>query len=84
MTQGTAGESTSNRVSADVGIEFVPSLPGGRAALAAEKEGRFVWLIAEGAMTDQCRREMRDYLSHIVRTGMWTQNWPRPQRPQYC
>ncbi|MEU2780591.1 hypothetical protein [Streptomyces sp. NPDC007110] len=43
-----------------------------------------MWLIAEGAMTDQCRREMRDYLSHIVRTGMWTQNWPRPQRPQYC
>ncbi|MFE9935904.1 hypothetical protein [Streptomyces hirsutus] len=60
---------------AELDIEFVPALPGGRAVFPAEREGKFVWLVAEGAMTEQCFREMRSYLAHIASAGMWVQNW---------
>lgn len=65
-------------------MEFVPTLPGGRAAVPAEREGRFVWLIAEGQMTQQCFDEMRQYLAYIVDEGKWQQNWDGkpPQPPQ--
>lgn len=56
-------------------MEMVPSLPGGRAVHPAEQEGRFVWLIAEGAMTKQCFDEMREYLRYIVDNDLWVQNW---------
>ncbi|MGI5408667.1 hypothetical protein ACQEV9_17970 [Streptomyces chartreusis] len=78
MTQDASGQSTERR-HPDVQMKFVSALPDGRAVVPAEQEGKFIWLIAEGAMTDQCRREMRDYLRHIVRSGMWTQNWPDPR-----
>ncbi|MFF9894907.1 hypothetical protein [Streptomyces longispororuber] len=39
-------------------------------------------MIAEGQMTQQCFDEMRQYLQHIVGTGMWQQNWDgKPQEP---
>ncbi|MCX5522272.1 hypothetical protein OG342_05235 [Streptomyces bobili] len=56
-------------------MEMVPTLPGGRAVHPAEQEGRFVWLIAEGAMTKQCFDEMREYLRYIVDNDLWIQNW---------
>lgn len=56
-------------------MEMVPTLPGGRAVHPAEQEGRFVWLIAEGAMTKQCFDEMREYLRYIVDNDLWVQNW---------
>ncbi|MFC7906413.1 hypothetical protein [Streptomyces nigra] len=84
MTQDASGESVERpRVEIDsverpyVKIEFVTALPDGRAVVPVEQEGKFAWLIAEGAMTEECRREMQAYLRHIVGTGMWTQNWPR-------
>ncbi|MFI1676992.1 hypothetical protein [Streptomyces sp. NPDC020607] len=70
---------------AEFDMEFVPHLPGGRAAVPAERAGKFVWMIAEGQMTEQCFAEMRQYLQHIVGTGMWQQNWdgkPPPQPPK--
>ncbi|MDT6983692.1 hypothetical protein ACFSUJ_11960 [Streptomyces lusitanus] len=60
---------------ARIDIQFVPDLPGGRAVVPAEKEGRLVWLVSEGAMTPECLAEMRDYLSHISGKGLWLQNW---------
>ncbi|MFF3928624.1 hypothetical protein [Streptomyces hirsutus] len=68
-------ENSDHQGEAELGIEFVPSLPGGRAVVPAEREGKFVWLVAEGAMTEQCFREMRSYLAHIASAGMWVQNW---------
>lgn len=56
-------------------MEMVPSLPGGRAIFPAEQQGRFVWLVAEGAMTQQCFDEMRAYIRYIVDNNLWTQNW---------
>ena len=56
-------------------MEMVPSLPGGRAVYPAEQEGQFVWLIAKGAMTQQCFDEMREYLRYIVDNDLWVQNW---------
>lgn len=79
MTKDASGESAERRVPTHVDLEFVSGLPGGRAVQPAEKNGKFVWLVAKGAMTEQCRREMRDYMTHIVSTGMWTQNWPNSQ-----
>lgn len=59
----------------EIDMEFVPSLPGGRSVYPAEQEGRFVWLVAEGAMTKQCFDEMRGYLRYIAAKGLWTQHW---------
>ena len=56
-------------------MELVPRLPGGRSIYPAEQQGRFVWLVAEGAMTQQCFDEMRGYLRYIVENKLWVQNW---------
>lgn len=56
-------------------MEMVPSLPGGRSIYPAEQEGRFIWLVADGAMTKQCFDEMRDYLRYIIDNNLWIQNW---------
>jgi hypothetical protein len=64
-------------------MEMVPSLPGGRSIYPAEQQGRFVWLVAEGAMTQQCFNEMREYGRYIVENRLWVQNWdgkPPPHR----
>ncbi|WP_405925479.1 hypothetical protein [Streptomyces sp. NBC_00035] len=65
----------SGAASAQFDMQFVPSLPEGRAVFPAEREGKFVWLVAEGAMTRQCFQEMKGYLDHIVGSGMWQQKW---------
>lgn len=62
-------------------MEMVPSLPGGRSVYPAEKQGQFVWLIAEGAMTKECFNEMREYLRYIVDNKLWIQNWDGGQPP---
>ncbi|MFF9215567.1 hypothetical protein [Streptomyces viridosporus] len=59
----------------EIDLQIVPHLPEGRAVFPAEREGKFVWLVAEGAMTEQCVREMRGYLSHIASNRLWVQNW---------
>ncbi|MGW2170353.1 hypothetical protein ACWC1C_07455 [Streptomyces sp. NPDC001705] len=78
MALDNSGESTNHngdQPAADFDMEFVAQLPDGRAVFPAEREGKFVWLVAKGAMTEQCFHEMRGYLLHIVGSGMWTQNW---------
>ncbi|MFF5795747.1 hypothetical protein [Streptomyces albogriseolus] len=74
---GDAGESAEQTTQhgAEFDMQLVPDLPGGRAVFPAERDGKFVWLVAEGAMSAQCFTEMREYLTHIVGSGMWTQNW---------
>lgn len=70
----------------EIDMEMVPSLPGGRSVYPAEQDGRFVWLVAEGAMTQKCFDEMRGYLRFIASEGLWTQHWggepdPGPDEP---
>ncbi|MFF3497429.1 hypothetical protein ACFYWS_39560 [Streptomyces sp. NPDC002795] len=67
---------------AEFDMEFRPSLPDGAAITPDEQSGRFVWLVAAGAMTRQCFDEMRGYLLHIVGTGEWTQDWRGGPSPQ--
>jgi hypothetical protein len=65
-------------------MEMVASLPGGRSVYPAEQQGRFVWLVAEGAMTQQCFEEMQEYIRYIVENRLWVQNWdgkPPPDSP---
>lgn len=63
----------------EVGMEFVESLPGGRAAMPVECKGKFVWLVVNGHVSPQARDEMVTDLNHIVRSGLWQQNWQPPQ-----
>ncbi|MCX4827124.1 hypothetical protein OG746_26980 [Streptomyces sp. NBC_01016] len=67
---------------AEFGMEIRPNLPDGAAILPDEQPGRFVWLVAAGAMTRQCFDEMRGYLLHIVGSGEWTQDWSGGPSPQ--
>lgn len=74
-----ANEAEESREAAGNTPEFdmviVPNLPGGRSIYPAEQQGRFVWLVAEGAMTQQCFEEMREYIRYIVEKRLWIQNW---------
>lgn len=74
-----ANEADESREATEDTPEFdmviVPSLPGGRSIYPAEQQGRFIWLVAEGAMTQQCFDEMRDYIRYIVENKLWVQNW---------
>lgn len=63
---------------AEFGMEFVPELPLGRAIFPAEREGKFVFLVAVGAMTQQCFDELLRHLLAIVGSGSWQQNWSEP------
>lgn len=62
----------------EVDMEFVDALPGGRAVMPIEEEGRFVWLVAPGHVSPQARTEMLKDLNHIIRSGLWVQNWQPP------
>lgn len=59
----------------EIDMGMVPSLPGGRSVFPAEQDGHLVWLVAEGAMTQQCFDEMRGYLRYIGSGGMLAQRW---------
>lgn len=63
----------------DVDMEYVDSLPGGRVAMPIERKGKFVWLIVRGHVSPEARHEMVTDLNHIVRSGLWQQNWQPPQ-----
>lgn len=60
---------------AEFDMEFRPELPLGRAIIPAEREGKFVYLVAIGAMTQQCFDELLGHLRAIVASGSWQQNW---------
>jgi hypothetical protein len=75
MTNEAADSHEAGEDTPEFDMEFVPRLPGGRAVCPAEQQGRFVWLVAEGAMTPQCLEEMREYVRYIVKNRLWTQNW---------
>lgn len=62
-----------------IDMEFVDALPGGRAVMAVERKGKFIWLAVQGHVSPQACREMVNDLNHIVRSGLWTQNWQPPQ-----
>ncbi|WP_406157674.1 hypothetical protein [Streptomyces canus] len=62
----------------EVDMEYVEALPGGRAVMPIEREGRFVWLVVEGHVSPQARTEMIKDLNHIIRCGLWVQNWQPP------
>ncbi|MET9729750.1 hypothetical protein ABZZ79_03485 [Streptomyces sp. NPDC006458] len=60
-------------------MEYVDHLPGGRVVMPIEREGHFAWLIVRGHISPQARAEMLGDLRHIVRSGLWEQNWQPPQ-----
>lgn len=63
----------------EVDMEFVEALPGGRAVMPVERRGKFVWLVVHGHVSAQASTEMVADLNHIVRSGLWQQNWQPPQ-----
>ncbi len=55
--------------------EFVPprALPTGRLCWPAPAEGEFVWLIAEGAMTEAMRQAINCFIAEQLATHYWVQ-----------
>ncbi|WP_327403879.1 hypothetical protein OG194_29860 [Streptomyces sp. NBC_01288] len=62
-----------------IDIHYVDSLPVGRAVMPVETEGHFAWLVVHGHISHQAGQEMVAELNHIVRSGLWCQNWRPPQ-----
>lgn len=62
----------------EIEMHFVDSLPGGRAVMPVEEQGRFGWLVVQGHVTPQARSEMLSDLRHIVQSGLWRQDWQPP------
>lgn len=60
----------------EIEMELWDSLPGGRAIVGVEQEGRFVWLASKEHVSPQARDEFLEKFTEIVRQGWWTQNWP--------
>lgn len=77
--EGVARRSGETEHTQDVDVEFVDELPDGRVVMSVEREGHFTWLVVHGHMSPQARDEMRADLRHIVRAGLWQQNWEPPQ-----
>ncbi|MEU3507895.1 hypothetical protein ABZ733_08185 [Streptomyces longwoodensis] len=63
----------------EVDMEYVDSLPGDRVVMPLEKHGKFVWLVEEGHISPEAMRQMVADLNHVVRSGLWRQNWQPPQ-----
>lgn len=62
----------------EIDMHFVDSLPGGRVVMPVEEKGRFGWLVVQGHVTPQARSEMLSDLRHMVRSGLWRQDWQPP------
>lgn len=75
-------QETDRTANVEFDMEMVPSLPGGRSVHPAEQQGQFIWLVAEGAMTEQCFDEMREYFRYIGSNGLLTQNWDGKPPPE--
>lgn len=74
----SASPGKSSGASADIAIEVVPRLPGGRALMPVERDGILVWLLVEGHMSQQAQDEWLQAMQCLVGTGMWGQNFPPP------
>ncbi|GGR90205.1 hypothetical protein GCM10010252_31340 [Streptomyces aureoverticillatus] len=61
---------------AEFDMEFVDWLPGGRAVIPVESQGRFTWLVVRGHVSEQARQEFVREIQHIVGRGLWRQEWP--------
>lgn len=61
---------------AEIRMELVDSLPGGRAVVVVEQEDAFVWLASKEHVTEQACDEFVEQLVQIARERSWVQNWP--------
>lgn len=69
-------DETPESPSAEFRMELVDSLPGGRAVVGVEQEGRFMWLADRHHVSPQARDEFVEQLTRIVKEEWWVQNWP--------
>lgn len=67
---------TSEARHAEIHMELRDSLPGGKAIIAVEQEGEFVWLASKQHVTEQAKDEFLDLLTCIAHERLWLQNWP--------
>ncbi|WP_326780393.1 hypothetical protein OG481_09615 [Streptomyces longwoodensis] len=63
----------------EVDMEFVDSIPGERVVMPLERRGKWVWLVEKGHVSPEAMQQMVQDLNHVVRSGLWRQNWQPPQ-----
>ncbi|MGW2720786.1 hypothetical protein [Streptomyces sp. NPDC001492] len=68
------GDSGSRQPRPQIHMELRDSLPGGRAVVTVEQEGRLTMLASKEHITAQAAEELADQLGCIARN--WSQNWP--------
>lgn len=57
-------------------MELRDTLPGDRAVIAVEQEGKFMWLASRKYVNPKAVDEFREQLERIIGGGWWVQNWP--------
>lgn len=64
------------RAQAHIEIVTADEMPGDRAAICVERQGRWVMCVREGEITPRLLGEINSLFAHITATGQWLQNWP--------
>lgn len=72
---GTPESSTDEPPGAEFDMELRDSLPGDRAVIGVEEEGRFTWLASRKYVHPKAVEEFKDQLNRIIGEGWWVQNW---------
>ncbi|MFJ1995253.1 hypothetical protein [Streptomyces asiaticus] len=64
-------------------VERVNYLPGGKAAMAFEREGELVFRVLESDVTERVALRLTRLMQQEIDSGTWTQNWPgdKPGQP---
>jgi hypothetical protein len=61
---------------AQIRMELVDTLPGGRAVIGVEQEDEFVWLASKEHVTKQAVDEFVELMTKIADESWWVQHWP--------
>lgn len=71
-----------------VRVEISDQLPDGEPVMPLERDGELIWVFRPGHISPEAVDAINGYLRHIIRDGLWEQEWdggpcapPPPPQP---
>ncbi|MEU1496112.1 hypothetical protein [Streptomyces sp. NPDC005732] len=75
---GTDPEAYPNSPQEDFDIRPMGALPGGKSLVFFESDGGLGLAVDEHQVPPKVQADLRQGLGHIIRSGLWRQNWQQP------